>query len=186
MNYRTHPEVQRASQALRNGRVIAYPTEAVWGLGCDPFNRQAAYKILKLKSRPVRKGLIIVAANTEQLSFLLAPLQPEQLTTLYASWPGPNTWLIPHHGAIPPWVCGEHNTVAVRVSAHPVVQALCESFGGPIVSTSANPQGLCPAKFACQARKYFANAVTYAPGKVDINATPSRIRDLISGQTLRA
>ena len=122
----------------------------------------------------------------QQLDFLLAPLSSEHLATLSQTWPGPNTWLIPHGGLIPTWVCGEHASVAVRVSAHPVVKALCENVGGPIVSTSANPQGLPPAQFGFKAHKYFGQAVTYAPGQVDLAATPSCIRDLISGRILRA
>jgi L-threonylcarbamoyladenylate synthase len=165
--------------------VVAYPTEAVWGLGADPLNRDAVEEILRLKQRSVDKGLILVAASTEQLNFLLEHLSPAQRAVLTASWPGPRTWLVPHQQRVPPWICGKFDTVAVRVSAHPVVTALCQVFGGPIVSTSANPQGLPPARYGYRARQYFADAVFYAPGQVDRTARPSEIRDLRTGQIIR-
>ncbi len=164
---------------------MAYPTEAVWGLGCDPFNGDAVARVLALKQRPLAKGLILVAATFEQLDFLLCDLSEAQSRTLKDSWPGPNTWLVPHHGRIPVWVCGQHATVAVRVSAHPLVRALCTAYGGPLVSTSANPQGLPPARWGFQARRYFGATIGYLPGAVDHNAKPSVIRDLITGATLR-
>ena len=178
--------MQLAAAAVAAGRVVAYPTEAVWGLGCNPFNRHACAQILKLKRRPERKGVILVAANIEQLAFLLEGLPEAALTQALASWPGPNTWLVPHNQRIPTWVTGEHATVAVRVSAHPLVQALCLASGGPLVSTSANPQGLPPARTGFRARVYFGDQVVYAPGLVNPTARPSTIRDLITGATLRA
>ncbi|WP_019605575.1 L-threonylcarbamoyladenylate synthase [Teredinibacter turnerae] len=185
MDYRAHPAIHRCVDALSNGDVIAYPTEAVWGLGCDPFNQHAVDKVLWLKRRKPEKGLIIVAASMAQIQWLLQGITPAQEQQLSASWPGPNTWLIPHHGRIPANVCGQHATIAVRVSSHPVVRALCHAYGGPIVSTSANPQALKPARDATQVRHYFRDSVYYAPGRVGGNPTPSVIRDLRSGQTIR-
>jgi L-threonylcarbamoyladenylate synthase len=165
--------------------VIAYPTEGVWGLGADPFNSHAVERVLALKGRPVSKGLILVAAHIEQFDFILRHLSADQRATLTASWPGPNTWLVPHAGEVPLWISGAHSTVALRVSAHPVVRALAE-LTGPLVSTSANPQGLAPARHASRARQYFANQVFYAPGQVFRDAGPSTIRDLITGRVVRA
>ncbi|GAB2189719.1 Sua5/YciO/YrdC/YwlC family protein [Sessilibacter sp. MAH1] len=179
-------KVIQATQALNRGEVIAYPTEAVWGLGCDPFDEQAVFKILHLKQRPYKKGVILVAANIEQLLPFLKGLSNEHLHTLEQSWPGPNTWVIPHNGTAPPWVRGVHQSLAVRVSDHPVVQALCTRFGGPIVSTSANPGGLPAAKTQLQVRKYFpAEPLYYAPGQVGNLQSPTQIRDLLSGAVLR-
>lgn len=185
MDYLNSPKVRLAAKAALHSRVLAYPTEAVWGLGCDPFNAHAVRTILALKGRPEHKGLILVAGNIEQIEFLLEGLSAEQRATLEASWPGPHTWLIPHHQRIPSWVCGKHDSVAVRVSAHPIVQALCAAFDGPIISTSANPQARAPARTGFRARQYFANSVFYVPGQVNPLASPSSIRDLITGQTLR-
>ena len=175
-----------AYSALFQGAVIACPTEAVWGLTCDPDNGSAVERLLNLKQRPMAKGLILVAANLAQVGFLLSDLEERYLQTLSASWPGPVTWLLPHNGRVPPWICGDHNTVAVRVSDHPVVSALCETWGGPLVSTSANPGGAQPAREAYQVRRYFGRSVGYLlPGRTGPSARPTSIRDLISGQIIR-
>lgn len=167
------------------GDVIAYPTEAVWGLGCDPFNGAAVAKILALKKRSVKKGVILIAGDIQQIDFLIRDLPPEQHQKLIASWPGPYTWLIPHHHRVPYFIHGNFDTVAVRVSNHPTVRALCKAFGGPIVSTSANPQGLAPATTALRARSYFGTRIRYCPGVVGKNKTPSQIQNLLTGEIIR-
>ena len=177
-------KITKALNALAAGEVIAYPTEAVWGLGCDPFDRDAVAKILLLKRRPEEKGLILVASHISQFDFLLEGITDAQRVQLLATWPGPNTWLVPHHGRIPSWIFGQHPTVALRVSAHPLVQELCQGFG-PIVSTSANPQGLLPARDSLRVRGYFGNQVVIVPGVVGKQKNPSEIRDLITGEVVR-
>ena len=180
------PELASALNALQSGAVIACPTEAVWGLSADPGSEPAVQQILDLKQRPVEKGLILVAAAEAQLEFLLSDLAPEQRALLHASWPGPNTWLVPHGGRVPSWVCGSHATVAVRVSDHPGVAQLCDAFGGPLVSTSANPAGADPAMNAAQVRAYFGDsAVHIVPGELGGSGRPSQIRDL-AGNIIRA
>jgi len=185
LNYRFHPLIRRAAAHVAAGGVLAYPTEGVWGLGADPRNRHAVERILELKQRPINKGVILVAAAMEQFEFILRHVDQEQRAVLAASWPGPNTWLVPHHNEVPYWICGDHSTVALRVSRHPVVRALCE-LAGPLVSTSANPQGLPPARDGLRARVYFGDQVFYAPGQVNRNAKPSTIRDLATGALVRA
>ncbi len=185
MNYSSHPRLQIAAKAIKNGRVAVYPTEAVWGLGADPFNPLAVSRILSLKNRSVEKGLILVASDIRQFGFIVDDLPSKQRKILQDSWPGPFNWLVPHSGRVPSWICGQFDTVALRVSAHPVVQALCDAVGGPIVSTSANPQGLAPAGYAYRARQYFGDSVTYCPGQVGLLCKPCEIRDLNSGQVVR-
>lgn len=178
--------LQAAVRTLQCGGVIACATEAVWGLSCDPGNEHAVARLLSLKSRPVEKGLILVAASESQLDFLLSELPAQQRRMLSDSWPGPATWLIPHRGCVPDWICGSHATVAVRVSSHPVVSALCAAWGGPLVSTSANPAGALPAREAYQVRRYFGSALDYLlPGRVGSARRPTGIRDLFSGQIVR-
>jgi L-threonylcarbamoyladenylate synthase len=180
------PRLHAAVKALLHSGVVACPTEAVWGLSCDPSNEQAVNRLLALKNRPVTKGLILVAASQRQLDFLLSDVTPLQDEMLSASWPGPVTWLLPHHGRVPHWVSGEHDTVAVRVSDHPVVNALCVAWGGPLVSSSANPAGARPAREAFQVRRYFGERVDcLLPGRVGKAPRPTIIRDLISGQIIR-
>ena len=178
--------VRLALQVLAAGGVVACPTEAVWGLSCDPDNASAVQRLLALKGRSPDKGLILVAASEQQLEFLLADLDGEQRRALSSTWPGPTTWLVPHHGRVPAWIRGAHDTVAVRVSAHPVVSALCSGWGGPLVSTSANPAGRRPPRLGYQVKRYFGRELDYLlPGAVGGSGRPTEIRDLASGQMIR-
>jgi len=176
-----------AQQVLSVGGVIACPTEAVWGLSCDPQNRWAVQRLLALKGRSPSKGLILVAANEQQLEFLLAGLEADKRRAMSESWPGPATWLVPHRGRVSAWIHGEHDTVAVRVSNHPVMVALCSAWGGPLVSTSANPAGCSAPRAGFQVRRYFGDLLDYIlPGAVGDSRRPSQIRDLASGHIIRS
>jgi L-threonylcarbamoyladenylate synthase len=188
MSYSPPPlRVAAAVSSMLEGGVIACPTEAVWGLSCDPANHRAVTRLLELKRRPMTKGLILVASSLAQFEFLLADLDERQRDRLAATWPGPTTWLIPHHSRVSPWVHGEHDTVAVRVSAHPVVQALCRDWGVPVVYTSANPAGAKPPTTGWQVRRYFGDRLDgILPGAVGGAARPSEIKDLLSGSQIRA
>lgn len=176
-----------AIQALTTGGIIAYPTEAVWGLGCDPWNVLAVDKILELKQRPMYKGLILVASQWSQFEPLTAALTKQQIEQLNASWPGPNTWLIPDpQDWVPLWIKGQHTSVALRVSAHPLVAALCDRFNGPIVSTSANLAGCEPARSRSQIDLTFGDQLDYViDGELGQNKQPSQVKDLVSGQIIR-
>ena len=107
-------QVQQAARVVRAGGVIAYPTEAVWGLGCDPWDEMAVDRLLALKERPVHKGLILVADTIRQFDFLLEDLPEAWQDRLASTWPGPNTWLVPHQDRLPQWITGQHDTVALR------------------------------------------------------------------------
>ena len=184
--WEANPKIRRCAEVLHAGGVIAYPTEGVWGLGCDPFNGAAVGKILALKKRPWKKGLILIAGSLSQVEFLLAGLSAEHRAQLESSWPGHTTWLIPHHNRIPPWVTGIHATIAVRVTQHPVVRALCYHFGGPIISTSANPAGMPSATNQTKVRCYFGeNQLHYAPGRVGSATSASKIINLLTGDVIR-
>jgi len=175
-----------ALQAMRCSGVVACPTEAVWGLSCDPYDSLAVGRLLQLKQRPVSKGLILVASSVSQLEFLLSDLPAQQREQLAASWPGPATWLVPHSDRIPPWIHGAHPTVAVRVTAHPVLSSLCSAWGGALVSTSANPGGAQPARAMFQVQRYFgASLEAMLPGHTGTAGRPTVIRDLASGQIIR-
>lgn len=184
-------QLASALSALYHGETIAYPTEAVWGLGCDPFNINAVNRLLALKKRPVEKGLILVAANLVQVAPLLHHLSDAQLAQLKQSVSDtcvdrPTTWLIPSHGLVPYWITGEHDTVAVRISRHPTVAAICQAFGGMIVSTSANPRQRSPALTQLAVRCYFGKLVrSYVAGEVGCAGRPSEIRHLVTGEILR-
>ncbi|WP_281647341.1 L-threonylcarbamoyladenylate synthase [Parendozoicomonas sp. Alg238-R29] len=185
----TLPEnTKTAAAVINNGGVVAYPTEAVWGLGCDPWNQKAVEKILTIKRRPVEKGLILVAANQEQIAPLLEGLSDEKKKLLGESWPGPVTWLIPDVNQwVPEWVRGQHRSVAVRVSAHPLVQQLCIDWSKPLVSTSANRAGEDALKEQADVVALFESEVDMVvEGVVGNSTSPSRICDLETGQILRS
>lgn len=178
-----------AAARLHSGAVLAYPTEAVWGLGCDPFDADAVARLLRIKQRPVDKGLILIAAAPAQLDGLVdwAALPPGRADAVLASWPGPHTWIVPATARVPRWITGAHDGVAVRVSAHPGVIALCEAFGAPLVSTSANPAAEPPPKTLAEfAPSLLAQIDGLVEGCVGTLANPTAIRDARTGAVLRA
>jgi len=179
--------IRKGVDALHSGGVIACPTEAVWGLSCDPLNELAVAKLLNLKRRDVGKGLVLVAAQESQLGYLLEGLPASARARLALSWPGPTTWLIPHNNRVPPWIHGDHDTVAVRVSAHPLICALCESFDDTLVSSSANPAGSSPAQHAFQVRRYFGAALDHiVPGTLGGAERPTVIKHLLRDEIIRS
>lgn len=181
-------QIRRAVDYIEQGGVVAYPTEAVWGLGCDPYSEAAVSRLLALKKRPVEKGLILVASRVEQVEHLLINLTDGQRQVVTASWPGPNTWLIPDtENLVPAWIKGEHRSVAVRVSDHPLVCALCDRFGRLLVSTSANPAGREPALTKTQVSTYFGLGLDFIlAGTLGGRSAPSVIRDAVSLETVRS
>ena len=184
----TRIDVATAIARLRSGGVVAYPTEGVWGLGCDPFDEAAVRRLLALKQRDVDKGLILVAAGAAQFDGLADwdALPAERVSEVLASWPGPNTWIIPATPRMPRWIRGAHAGVALRASAHPVVVALCEAFGGPLVSTSANTAGApAPRSFDALEPALLASVDGCVEGETGARARPSDIRDARSGAVLR-
>lgn len=179
--------IRAAARLLRSGGVIAYPTEAVFGLGCDPHDARAVNHILRLKRRSIRHGLIVIAANSEQLSGFIAELPQQVAGRMRESWPGPQTWVVPAAKYCPAWLTGEHDTLAVRVSAHPVVRALCTEADMAIVSTSANRSGHPPAKTALACRMRFGTDIDLVvPGATGRQARPTSIKDALTGETIRA
>lgn len=184
MNYPFH--CLRARAVLARGGIIAYPTEGVWGLGCDPFNKAAVERLLALKDRPWEKGLIVALASQRVAAALLRDLPPDRQQAIKASWPGPNTWLVPHGNLWPSWVTGQSDWIACRLSAYPVVCDLARAAGGAIISTSANPSGQPPAMTAKQVRHYFGRSVDLVmPGGVQGLQKPSVIRQGLTGEILR-
>lgn len=179
-------QIHQAKRSLLRGGVIVYPTETVWGLGCDPFSESAVRRLLDIKQRPVEKGLILIAAHLEQLlPYIVAP-SAAQLETAAATWPGPVTWVFDASDAVPAWVRGKHPTVAVRVTSHPVAQALCADYGKPLVSTSANVSGHSPSQNSLLVRRWFTGkADLFVPGEAGPYTRPSEIRDARTGAILR-
>jgi L-threonylcarbamoyladenylate synthase len=169
------------------GKIFAYPTEAVYGLGCDPDNEQAVMRLLSLKNRPVDKGVILVAQNYSQLLPYVddKSIPMDKRTEIFSSWPGPVTWLLPASSQAPACLTGGSSLIAVRVSNHPIIQQLCELFDKPLVSTSANISGYDPALSIEQVKQQFADNVVLVEGELGDATKPSKIRHGLSGQTIR-
>ncbi|MGO1298347.1 MAG: Sua5/YciO/YrdC/YwlC family protein [Vibrio sp.] len=180
--------IPESVSALTRGEVIAYPTEGVFGVGCDPDNPLAIQKLLTLKQRSKEKGLILIAASYAQL----LPYINEDLLTqaqcdhVKQSWPGPVTWIMPASSQTSEWVRGQFDTVAVRVTDHPLVQMLCQAYGKPITSTSANLSGLPP----CMTTAEVEQQLRYGLGAILDGSTggrerPTAIRDAKTLHILR-
>ena len=178
--------LRQAAKVIQKGGIIAYPTEAVYGLGCHPLDERAVHRLLQIKHRDPGKGLILIADNLSQLAPFLKPLSKTERNKLNKTWPGAATWLIPAQDWVPSWLTGWHSTIAVRVTNHPVAAALCHAAKMPIVSTSANLAGHHPARTSLQVRQQLGHYLdVIVSGKTDSNANPSIIRDLKTGQIIR-
>ena len=175
-----------AVACLRAGEVIAYPTEAVYGLGCDPRNEAAVRNILTLKGRPESAGFVLIASNLQQIKPWIADTPPELLERAMQSWPGPVTWLFPRAEHVPDFVAGNHKTIAIRLTAHTASRALCESFGSALISSSANHSSKEPARSQDEVNAYFAGQIAGTlAGPLGAGNKPSEIRDLVSGAIIR-
>lgn len=212
----TTDSISQAASWVQSGRLLAYPTESVWGIGCDPFNEGAVQQLLAIKQRPAEKGMIVVTDSAERIAPLLATLTDRQRQAVLDSWntststtaKQAHTWLLPlsspssslsnpsNKPTIPTWITGRHNSVALRIIAHPLIQQLCANLVsaqnpfGLLVSTSCNPSGQTPALTLAQAQAYFAirmdaGQVAYLSGDTLGYQLPSQIHDALTGQLIR-
>lgn len=188
MNMPPPDAIDRAAAALRAGGVIAYPTEGVYGLGCDPHDAAAFAHLFALKQRPATQGVLLLAADFEQVApyIDLARVPGPVMAQVRASWPGPHTWIFPRTDRVPAWVAGSHEGIALRVTAHAPAAALCRASAMAIVSTSANAHGQPPAGDVATVRRYFPHglaAIVDAP--LGGLARPTSIRDALTGAIIR-
>ena len=188
-NIDSHQPPQNEVEALLRGELVVYPTEAVWGIGCDPDNETAVLKLLEAKQRPIEKGLILVAQNvsqcTDYFDFEAVPI--EKRAEIFSSWPGPITWLLPAKSSAPQWITGGSDFIAIRVSDHPVIQRMCKAFGKPIVSTSANVTGTPTCTDIDETKQVFGSKVAfYVDEALGGNTKPSVIKHSISGEIFRS
>lgn len=177
--------LRKAARIIQNGGVVAYPTESVYGLGCDPLDYPAVERILICKQREESAGLILLGADFEQIAPFIDPTE-RQLERMQKTWPGPVTWVCTASAAAPRWITGGRDTIAVRVTGHEDAAALCRAAGMALVSTSANRSGHPAARSATRVRRLFGQEVDYVvPGSLGGRSRPSEIRDAASGKTLR-
>jgi len=179
--------IKQAATIVLSGGIIAYPTEAVYGLGCNPLDITAVIRLLQLKNRSIDKGLILVAASIDQLDPFIEIPDNATLRKISATWPGPITWTLPVKPGIPRALTGAHDSLAVRVSAHPVVQALCREINQPLISTSANPESAPPARSALAVQRYFGQNIDFIlHGAINPYEKPTEIRDAMTDRIIRA
>lgn len=177
-------DVIKAQQMLNDGAVIAYPTEAIYGFGCSPFNENAVKRLLEIKQREINKGLILLISGWHQLRSLVADDIEIYKSRIADTWPGHVTWLFPKSDKVPDLVSGAYKTVAVRMTAHEISKKLCENI--PIISTSANISKDVPAKNMESILKNFADSVDgVVVGDLGGFSKPSLIYDVITGDRLR-
>jgi L-threonylcarbamoyladenylate synthase len=173
------------SAHLARGGLIAYPTEYCYGLGCDPRNRGAVQRLLKLKRRPQHKGLILIAAQYAQLAPYLQTLTWPEQQKLQSGGARAITYLIPAKRSTPRWLRGRHRTLAVRLTAHRAAAAWCNALNTALVSTSANYSGQQPARSYAQCTRLFGKHVMVLPGLVGKRKKPSTIAAWTSGKIIR-
>jgi L-threonylcarbamoyladenylate synthase len=178
-------QTRRVAKALSLGDVVAAPAEAVWGLSCDPWSLDAVEALCAMKRRALDKGLIVVSWTPLHFEPLLQTVPTAARRQCLDSWPAPITWVVPNNGYFPPWVTGDSNEVAIRVTAAPALVALSKAIDGPIVSTSANAAGALPARHGFQVTRYFGEKLKKLPGTVDLMAKPSTIKRITTGDVLR-
>jgi L-threonylcarbamoyladenylate synthase len=176
-----------AVDCLQDGKLIAYPTEAVYGLGCDPYNETAIHQLLELKGRQSKAGFVLIASRFSQLEPWITKLDQELIDRAMQTWPGPVTWLFPRAAHVSDYVAGTHPTIALRITAHQPSRELCEAFGSALISTSANPSADKPARSALEVADYFGDRIAgILDGELGHSKNPSEIRDLVSGSIIRA
>lgn len=184
-----HTGLDTAVDALRHGGVIAYPTEAVFGFGCDPAQQAAFEALFALKQRPPTQGVLLIGADFSHVEPYIDRHQVSDavLARVQATWPGPQTWVFPRAASVPPWVAGHHAGIALRVTAHPVAAALCRAFGGALVSTSANRHGQPALRSAEAVRDAFGTALAaVVEGRPGGLSRPTPIHDALTGAVIRA
>jgi len=180
------PRLERAARLLARGGLIAYPTEAVYGLGCLPFERKAVERLLRVKKRSWRKGLILVASSFDQLSSLVVLPRNHLRDEILLSWPGPVTWVLDAQVGVPAWLGGGRPSLAVRVTDHPLTRKLCNRLQTPLISTSANRGGRQPMTRPLAVRREFgAELDEILVGPLGSLARPTTLRDGRSGRVLR-
>jgi L-threonylcarbamoyladenylate synthase len=184
--------LRRGARILRKGGVLAYPTEGVYGLGCDPFNFAAVQRIWDIKGRAADKGLIIIGATLAHFEPLLTSSALRSLANAEATraqQPASQrstTWVVHARSDVPMWLSGGRSSLAVRLTRHGRARALCCAFRGALVSTSANISGARAAHSAQQARRWLPRAPDWIlGGQVGGELRPSRIVELESGRVLR-
>ncbi len=141
-------EICNAAACLRNGGIIAFPTESYYGLGVDPFSEKAVQRLFDVKMRVKAKAVLVVIPEMDSLFDLVASVPDAYARLMDVFWPGPLTLLFPAGDSVSSALLGGTGNIGIRISSNSVATAICREFGGPITATSANLSGMVPAKSA--------------------------------------
>ncbi|MGC7590247.1 Sua5/YciO/YrdC/YwlC family protein [Bisgaard Taxon 46] len=179
--------IQQIVAQLKQNEVVAYPTEAVFGLGCNPNSESAVQKLLILKQRPIEKGLILVAPNLDYLLPFIdtSNFEDAHWQRLQGQYERPTTWVVPAKSTTPKFLTGQFDSIAVRLCQHDAVKQLCEQAGFALTSTSANLTTLPPCRTAQEVRAQFGEDFPVLDLPVGRATNPSEIRDLFTNQLFR-
>jgi len=149
--------IRHAAHIIRHGGVIAYPTDTIYGLGCDPYDPDAVEKINRIKQRPLNKQFILLAGHLDQIKSLIRITAEQE--KIISQNDEPTSWIIEATSEAPPWLTDKKNTLTIRICKQSDVKKLCHALGHAIISTSANISGKRPAKNALELHKYFQHSV---------------------------
>ena len=174
--------VLKTTTAIRRGGVVLYPTEGVWGVGCDPRNPKALERLLKLKRRPASKGLILLAhAQSPLAPWVGRPTLPTPPQDGRAT-----TWVIPTRLGVSPLLRGKHRSLAVRITEHAPARELAAASGGVITSTSANLSGFPTPRTRWAVQRLWRGRVDgFLGAPLGGQNRPSRIFDTVSKRWVR-
>ena len=137
----TEKDIERAAEIIRDGGLVAFPTETVYGLGADAFNEEAVKKIYEAKGRPSDNPTIVHIADASDLKMLTPNVTEDMKKLADAFWPGPLTMVVPRLSAVPDVTTGGLDTVGVRLPNEDTARRLIRKAGGPIAAPSANISG---------------------------------------------
>ncbi len=168
-------QIEAAAEVLLNGGIIGMPTETVYGLGGIAYSEAAVKEIYRVKQRPFYNPLILHICGIEQIDTVAAHVPEAAYKLAREFWPGPMTLVLPKKTEVPGIVTAGHDTVAIRVPAHPVAQQLLKVTGGPVAAPSANPFGRTSPTTAAHVLEYFEGQIPLildgGPCEVGIEST---------------
>ena len=149
--------IEKAVSYLKEGQVVAYPTETIYGLGADVQDKKAVKRIYDLKARDYGLPISILVSNLSMLREVVSEVPDRALVLMRKFWPGALTILFPASSIIPKGLVTNTGKVGIRISSHPVASALVEAFGRPMTTTSANLSGFPPSLAVKHVQKYFGD-----------------------------
>ncbi len=153
-------DLEQAVKALKKGEVVAYPTETFYGLAVDSQNEKAIAVLYHLKKRDPHKPISLIVPDVESITTLVSSFPKVYHKLIKRFWPGPLTLIFPASESIPKILTGVDETVAIRVSSHPVAKSLCCAWGAALTATSANLSGIPPCNDASEVEKNWGKQVS--------------------------